>query len=577
MIFRLFFIFTLIINTRAEYPIEIQELMSELHKDIFNEEDFSKIKEVLNTPSQMEIEAFVEALESSDDPAVIRAFLSSMNSFASTAELYTEVVRKRLKTNPESLRAMLNTLNIIKGEMKQANLKFPKPEICAVGIGFYIGSQAWLLSKKSSFYDSEYLDDIYKEEVYKPNNFNAVGLAASACMADLFYTTNKSLNYFEALKENKLVEVNREFYLQILEDLKVGRIAYSYNRKRIEVASFYDQYSDQVINDLVTEAKLNTEKSRKLRHSLKELFRGYLNHMKSKRIQKELEKIKEEVASTSKKTQKLYSFFEKEFSEFLSSYRYTKRWEIILEVQNKFDETIKQTSVVRPFGLKGQLCFMGMGSTVALLGLHAAAGRDASILDDQMTKVMREHYQENQNVISAALVSPCLFFGVERFSNLIRSIRLDESKYLLKKEELRLIKEAAMNAQIKPQGHTRFTSVVQIIDNFYSHRTNPNLAKELPSKSCLDKIIKMDIKLLSLNSKSVRTIASSQSFNCRGSLKRIFRKRRVFEPDLSVSFERIGQFVSYNKLSELILDLNEDIDDPYFKIKRLAADFCKEY
>lgn len=569
-------------STHPKIPKEIENRLYELQKDIFHSDDFSSLEDMLKSSSNKELTVFIDALESSDDPEVLRTFLKMVNTYELTTNRFVEIIRKRLQSNPQLLRRVVGNVEKIKGEMKLAKLRFPTPVRCGIGIGVYVAMQDWFLSYNSSFIDNPYRSQNFKENVVDPGRLGLMGLATFMCLYDLINTKNNFSIYLKELRLDQRVEKNREHFEKALKEIAFGRRTYSYSKKRFELYSMYDQYSDYMVDEIADRArKERVMNSPNIKNILRKHLDKFLSFLRKDTTEEKINEVLDSRNSQDEKLQALYSHFHKQFSLFFASHKNYPKWEAVNQLQKEFDLNTNSMKISHQPKGAAKYCYASLGAIGALWGIKAAAGRNETLMDDSITKNVRKYYNDdNEVLVTTMLLAPC-FWSLRLFPAAIyQKINQKPSMFLLDDEELKEIKKAIINAEKIPSGQSRFTSLTQILDAYYRSNGSSDFNRTLPSNNCLKKLLKLAPKVLLVENKikPSRNVASfSAKDTCKKLLKDIFFPIWTYkEPSsyLNVSYDEVGQFINFNKLGDKIKDQDNSIDDTYYRIKVLASEHC---
>ena len=272
--FLIIFIFSSVAWAQS-YPPEIIELIEKLQKEIFTEDNHKSLVDLLNSSSVKDVESFVEAIESTDNTETIRAYLKVLKTYEGTTHKFIEVVRKRVRSNPQSLRSMMNTMAELKGKMNKANLRFPLPVRCSVGIGTYVAMQDTLLSIESGFFQRPINEQERRD--YNLHILKTMGTMFSVglCLMDAIVTGVNFNNYLKERTIDRVVERNRAHYNSILKEFARGQITYTYSKNRLQTFLLIESYISDIIEDIIKQAKLNKEKADQVKINFRNMISTY--------------------------------------------------------------------------------------------------------------------------------------------------------------------------------------------------------------------------------------------------------------------------------------------------------------
>jgi hypothetical protein len=344
----------------------------------------------------------------------------------------------------------------------------------------------------------------------------------------------------------------------------------------------YDQHSDYMIDKIAERAK---EENKNINLSLRSSLRGHLNdflsYLRKGTTEEKFNEILSSRNSQDEKLQALYSHFHKQFSLFFTSHKNYPKWEAINQLQKEFELNTNSMKISHQPKGAAKYCYASLGVIGALWGIKAAAGRNETLMDDSVTKNVRKYYNDdNEFLVTTTLLAPC-FWSLRLFPAAIyQKINQKPSMFLLDDEELKEIKKAIINAEKLPTGQSRFTSLTQILDAYYRSNGSSDFNRALPSNKCLKKLLKLETMTLLVRSKTKarRNIASlKRKSTCKKLLKDIFFPIWTYkEPPsyLNVSYDEVGQFINFNRLSDKIIQQDNSIDDAYYRIKNLASEHC---
>lgn len=569
---RFWFILILFILSRLalaqSYPPEVLELIEKLQREIFTEDNHKSLVDLLNSSSVKDVESFVEAIESTDNPETIRAYLKVMKTYEGTTHKFIEVVRKRVRSNPQSLRSMMNTMNELKGKMNKANLRFPLPVRCSVGIGTYIAMQDVLLSIESGFFQRPLNEEELRGHHLHILQTMGTLFSASLCLMDAIVTGVNFNIYLKELKIDRVVERNRANYNEILKEFARGQITYSHSKNRIQTYLLIETYIGDIVDDLIKQAKLNKEKADQLKTNFRNMISVYFKRQNSDEKYRELLEIRDSSLDFNIRTQKLYEYFQIEFTQFFNSFRKTRDWEAIKEIEALYEHNVNQIKVQKaPSGMVS-LCHAGLGAGMGFIGLHTAAGLEETSIDNKLVKFIRNN-RESLSYFVPALILPC-FLNLRLLPAMYHHrLTRGSVEYFIKPKDLELIKVAAMRAEANFKEKSHNTSIFQIIIDYYYHRIREHQDRSIPSSECLD-------KLLNLNPN--RIPASQSGGMCSRVLRKIFwpyRKRVKRYTSVNNTYEKTVQFVKFNKLAEILIKRDQNLKDPFMKIKELETRYCK--
>lgn len=545
-----------------EVPKNIEALVFKLRKQMFNG-DFFLAKDIVSSSSVAEVESFLNTLEKTGDPEAVRPYLNYLVKSEGTSIRFLELLRQRVAQDPKLMAKISESLREIKGEMKKANLRFPTPIRCAAGIATYIGMQDWYLSFKSSFFSEEELERIYKEEIVDPTYKFVIGFVATTCLGDAILSVKNGKEYFKELKVDKAVESNRAFFQELVDDLAHARVSLEYSKANIDSLMFIDQHLDELVDKLSAELGVKKEQQKaRIRKGLKGLYYSYISHRKHRKIEDIWKSLRKEHVLEDAKGVAFYEAMANDFSQYMGTYEKTDRGSILREIEQDYEEKMEKLVQSRQPSNMTKACFAGVGVSTTLFGLHAAAGREETSIDDYATKLIRDYYYEYQHIFIPALIAPCIW-QLNHFPAILmkKFSRGHEKKFKLTAKGQRIAKKALLNTKPSDEELSRFTNPSDII----RYNLNPHLAGPtrlpIPSLKCL---------------KTLHQLARSPA-SLYGSCSRLMNKLISFQDTdyLSVKYNTIAQLRAYNKLSDQVMSSGKkSFHEAYMEIEARAKRYC---
>lgn len=523
-------------------PENISDLVDKLRNQIFQNGNYDLTSDLFSSSTTSEVSSFIDTLEKTGDPDTIRAYLSYLSQNEGTRVRYLEVLKKKLAQNPETLRKIQRTLNEIKGEMKKSNLRFPVPIRCAAGVATYIGMQDWYLSFKSSFFQEESLEDLYKELIVDPSYKVLMGFMAATCLADAILSVKNSREYFRELKIDKNVEKSRQYFLDISNDLVNSRTSLSYSKANIDALIFIDQHITELADKLAESLKIKMSKQKnKLIKGLKGLYFSYLIRSRHKDISQKFYKIFNKNIYLKEDEARLLSDLQEDFSAYFQEYRKTDKGESLREIEKLYEKEVNELVNSRQPAPMTKACYGGLGVATTLFGLHAAAGRHETEVDDVITKLVRNYYFEYNYIIVTALIAPCVW-QMNHFPRvLFKRYITDTRGFILDHKDLGIVKKALLNnVAIGNDKVPIFTSPVDIVKKAINPKLNPRVLLSIPSRNCLEKLKKIS-----------RAPSAEKKKSCFSLLKSLLTQKDVYSY-IDYRYDSISQLRSYNELFNVI-------------------------